>query len=141
MPLTLFTDTYAELSDVDVRLNKFCEWTELDTAAKEARISAASFMIDDLQFWGSKDDPGQAMEFPRAFDAEFADYLESGDNMFILEGQTKRLRAAVVHQLIYEFNSSGPGLVNYGIGDESQTTRQEVLCREARSEIWRYWKG
>jgi len=141
MPLVLYTDTFLEVADADIRLDYDPCWSTKTLAEKEALLKAISFRMSDMTWWGTVKVVGQAMSFPRSFSVTTFDIFETGENVFTEEMQEKRLRKAVLAWVVYSFSFAGTGLINYGVSDESITPRLELMPREAMAQISPYLKA
>jgi len=138
--MTLFTDTYATLSDIDALMVYNIAWSIIPTVEKENRIKAASLMIDNMMFHGLAKVVGQDMKFPRFFNGFDFSLYDTGDDIFNEDNQKRMLREAVRGQVEYDLNRTGIGVSNYSCGSKSGTPRQDMLCRESKGLLAPYVK-
>lgn len=90
--LTLFTDSYATLSQIDLLMISFKAWAIKLISEREDLIKAAAQTIDSFSvFTGEKSVSIQPLEFPRNFGS--ADSV-----IFNLAAQTKKLVTATYYQ-------------------------------------------
>lgn len=140
MALVLFTDTLAELADIDALMVYNVGWNTINTTGRENRIKAASLMIDNMMFWGVVITQGQPMKFPRNFSGFDFDLFDVGDDVFTEDNQKRVLREAVRSQVEYELNRRGIGATSFSSGSQSVVPRQDMLCREAKILLAPYIK-
>lgn len=121
---------YCTVADADNALTQFPAWRIKTTDAKEAEIKAATAVINDLdEYYGTKVDDAQPLEFPRNISA---DRLES----FSVEAQRRRMLRAMTVLLSYRLAQVPLGIESASLGDESVSHRGATIPHEVRGHLW-----
>lgn len=126
-------DSYVTVPEADAALIWSESWGMLDTAAKEARIKAASFMADQRRFLGVKANDPQAMQLPR--------FIEGNQDYLGAEPQQRAARAYVLALLEYWLAKVPTGLQQYSLADESIRHTALIEPDEARNALFDFTEG
>lgn len=150
MALTLWTDCYATLAEVDARMRLNAKWAGLPSEAdggyaadiynpcREDIIRTAATLIDDGARWGGeKADDAQALAFPRA-------WTGWNDDIYLTAEQRRRLRAATIEQVARMVADKFYGVASQNASDGAASTPSSYptsfsrLCAAAKYHLLPY---
>ena len=107
MSLTLWTDSYATVEDIDKLLITNKDWQTLTTATKEDYIKSAAFAIDThFEPAGTKVNESQTLNFPR-------DFGGASDNLFDQNAQARNLKRATYWQCVQYLKDACFGIADF----------------------------